>query len=154
MLSGNDVIVRAIGAAIVEPPVTNFEFVEWSEAGETELIEAIDIGVMPLDDSPFFAINAAKSSFGTWPAAGRSGVARGRGRRAKVEAEYSVQAFDAKVAEIFAGRRSDYEASRHCRHSVMASVRHRVALPATAPSRVRHSGGQIVVVDDSASPLK
>lgn len=53
VLARNGAVFRAIGAGAPERPIGSFEFVAWSEAREIELIQGIDIGIMPLEDSPF-----------------------------------------------------------------------------------------------------
>ncbi|UYQ72595.1 glycosyltransferase family 4 protein [Pelagibacterium flavum] len=53
VMSQSHSVFRAIGAAQPEVPLANFEFLEWSEAREIQLIQGIDIGIMPLEDTPF-----------------------------------------------------------------------------------------------------
>lgn len=53
LMARHDAIFRAVGAGVPERPIPNFEFPDWSESREIELIQGMDIGIMPLDDSPF-----------------------------------------------------------------------------------------------------
>ncbi|MBN9249072.1 MAG: glycosyltransferase family 4 protein [Mesorhizobium sp.] len=53
LLARHDAVFRAVGAGKPPDPLVNFEFPDWSEAHEVELIQGMDIGIMPLEDSPF-----------------------------------------------------------------------------------------------------
>ncbi|MGH1367085.1 MAG: glycosyltransferase family 4 protein [Maritimibacter sp.] len=48
----HDALLRAVGAAPMDAQA-GLELIDWSEAREIELIQGMDIGVMPLDDSPW-----------------------------------------------------------------------------------------------------
>jgi len=45
-------VFRAIGAGRPPAPPANFEFPDWSEASEVRQIQGLDIGIMPLTDTP------------------------------------------------------------------------------------------------------
>lgn len=138
----HDVIFRAVGAGKPSHPIANFEFPDWSEALEVELIQGMDIGIMPLEDSPFargkcgykliqymacglpvvaspVGVNSKividgengllASTKAEWheaietllsdPALRRRMGAAGR---ARVEADYSIQTYGPRVADMFA----------------------------------------------------
>jgi len=53
VISAHNATFRAIGAVAPDQPLPGFEFSAWSEAGEIRLIQGLDIGIMPLADTPF-----------------------------------------------------------------------------------------------------
>ncbi|WP_448579497.1 glycosyltransferase family 4 protein [Thermaurantiacus sp.] len=46
-------LVRVVGGRAPATPMSGFEFLPWSEETEVDLIRGMDIGIMPLDDSPW-----------------------------------------------------------------------------------------------------
>lgn len=46
-------IIRAVGAGVTAVPDQILEILPWSEDTEVSLIQSMDIGIMPLDDSPW-----------------------------------------------------------------------------------------------------
>ena len=46
-------IIRAVGAGSPTQPISGFEFPAWSEDSEIALIQGMDIGIMPLPDTPW-----------------------------------------------------------------------------------------------------
>jgi glycosyltransferase involved in cell wall biosynthesis len=49
----NDALFRIVGAKRSDGDPHSFEFFEWSEEAEIDLVQGIDIGVMPLPDTPW-----------------------------------------------------------------------------------------------------
>lgn len=48
-----DLRIRVVGAGVKEDSLRRFEFLEWNEAQEVEMIQGMDIGIMPLPDEPW-----------------------------------------------------------------------------------------------------
>ncbi len=53
VVAAHKAVVRAVGAGPAETAPKNFEFLPWSEASEVELIQGMDIGIMPLAETPW-----------------------------------------------------------------------------------------------------
>lgn len=142
LLARHDAVFRAVGAGKPSKPVVNFEFPDWSETSEVELIQGMDIGIMPLEDSPFargkcgykliqymacglpvvaspVGVNSKLVTHGengflaSTEAEWREAIERllsdpvlrrrmGAAGRARVEADYSIQTYGPKVADLFA----------------------------------------------------
>jgi len=137
----HDAVFRAIGSGTPKQQIPGFEFPDWSEDEEVGLIQGMDIGIMPLTDSPmsrgkcgykliqymacglpviaspigvnstivehgvngYLASNEAEwksalSDLLSNPALRRS---MGEAGRKKAVAEYSIQAYGPKVANLF-----------------------------------------------------
>ena len=51
-MARHDAVFRAVGSGAPEQQISGFEFPDWSEDEEVGLIQGMDIGIMPLTDSP------------------------------------------------------------------------------------------------------
>tara|TARA_R110002072_G_scaffold4719_2_gene33033 strand:- start:4790 stop:5791 length:1002 start_codon:yes stop_codon:yes gene_type:complete len=53
VVSMHRAVFRAVGAGQPAHKMPNFEFLPWSESSEIQLIQGMDVGIMPLSDDPW-----------------------------------------------------------------------------------------------------